>query len=347
MNVSGDYRILSVTESTISTTNQKVLVFGCSEVSFVDPSLQTSAEYNFDVTPTHTIVLDGNTGLAIKYEKSGTSEDLVTIEWDGFPNKEEKFNGEVIHYHKSVILKRFQLWKSPISSGLESGLGHLYYNYHDERVDHSVFAQLRNEKEDVNVYLIAKKPDEDIFYCILESPEIKRKTIALSLANIIALEVWDIPVKPFKSKYYIQTGKKELNDFSSRQITPHVGIDKVTFGMSSEEILNIFGNPDSEEGLGGFKSLSYRSFGFKFSFSEEDKSGLFSIEIENTQYMLFGYDLIGKTEHYLNNHKKILGLEDLVLLLEIGWGINCYKSPSLNVTFWIDSGIIKSVLVHA
>ncbi|WZL89993.1 hypothetical protein VS868_04405 [Salinimicrobium sp. 3283s] len=355
MKRSNKFRVLSTSEGVISTTNQRVLEFGCSEIKYgssstataIDAAVEDSGEYQFNRSATHTIVLDENIELATVYEKSGPSENLISIDWADYPNREELNNGKIIYYHKSVILKRFQLFKSPISFGLEKALGHLYYNYQDKRVDPFIFSQLRNEKDNVNVYLIAKNPNEDLFYGIIESPTIKRKLITLPLANIVSLDVWEIPVKPFNANYYVKEGIKDCNDISIRHIRPHQGIDGVTFGMHPDEIIKIFGKPDSQEEEFDFLNLNYKRFGLEFSFYMKDRSGLFSIMVKNSQYKLFGFDFIGKTEEYIKKNKLNLGIEDLELSEKFEMGISCYTSPSLDVSFYIDSGIIESILIQS
>ena len=73
-----------------------------------------------------------------------------------------------------------------------------------------VISQLQS-KDGNNAYLIAKNPEEDLFYGILESPHINmnKKVNGFPSVNLEALELFEISFRPFRLKKYLTEGVKE------------------------------------------------------------------------------------------------------------------------------------------
>jgi len=75
-----------------------------------------------------------------------------------------------------------------------------------------VIAHLKDKDEEVNIYLIAKDPNEEMYYGILENKFVTQRQITgIPLSNIKAMEVEEVPMIPFRAKPYIENGVKLQN----------------------------------------------------------------------------------------------------------------------------------------
>jgi len=73
-----------------------------------------------------------------------------------------------------------------------------------------VIAHLKDKDNEVNIYLIAKDPNEEMYYGIIENEFVPQKQIAgIPLSNIKAMEVEEVPMKPFRARQYVENGIKE------------------------------------------------------------------------------------------------------------------------------------------
>ena len=78
-----------------------------------------------------------------------------------------------------------------------------------------IISHLQSEDKEVNIYLIAKQPREDVYFGILETEFIDKKQIAgIPLVNIEALDVREVFMTPFWSKPYIEQNLKKFNNMN-------------------------------------------------------------------------------------------------------------------------------------
>jgi hypothetical protein len=98
---------------------------------------------------------------------------------------------------------------------LEEAFGRLKENIENALI----IVHLQSDDKEVNIYLIAKQPNEDIYYGILETEFITKKQIAgIPLSNIIAADVKEVSVKPFWSKTYIEENIKKFKPLTIREL---------------------------------------------------------------------------------------------------------------------------------
>lgn len=73
-----------------------------------------------------------------------------------------------------------------------------------------VISQLQS-KDGNNAYLIAKTPEQDLFYGLLESPHIKmdKQIMGIPSSNLEGLELFEVSFRPFRLKKYLNEGVKE------------------------------------------------------------------------------------------------------------------------------------------
>jgi hypothetical protein len=97
-----------------------------------------------------------------------------------------------------------------ISSALKTRLEAVFDNFKLDNINPLVIAHLKDNNNKVNIYLIAKDPDEEMYYGIIESEFVgQREIVGIPLANINAMEVDEVLMQPFRAKPYIDDGIKE------------------------------------------------------------------------------------------------------------------------------------------
>lgn len=97
-----------------------------------------------------------------------------------------------------------------ISSQLKSKLEAAFEDLKKDMQNPLVITHLKSQDGEVNIYLIAKDPNKEVYYGILETEfTAKRQIAGIPLANIRAMDVDEVPLKPFRAKRYIESGLKE------------------------------------------------------------------------------------------------------------------------------------------
>jgi len=96
-----------------------------------------------------------------------------------------------------------------LPSELNRKLENAFENLKSDIQNPLVIAHLQSDDKEVDLYLIAKHPVEDQYFGILETEFTDKKQITqIPLENIIALEVSEIAMKPFRAKNYIENNIK-------------------------------------------------------------------------------------------------------------------------------------------
>jgi hypothetical protein len=96
-----------------------------------------------------------------------------------------------------------------ISKTLKRSLEGYFEGLKANRDNSLVIAQLQNSEEGLNLYLIAKDPDSETYYGILDIGSDENKRImAIPMSNIEAMEVREVSVTPFRVKSFIESGIK-------------------------------------------------------------------------------------------------------------------------------------------
>jgi uncharacterized protein (TIGR02145 family) len=86
-----------------------------------------------------------------------------------------------------------------------------------------VIAQLKYPKPGEQIYLIAKDPNEETYYGIMEgqfSPG--RQIFAIPVSNITCIEFREVSVTPFRAKPYLENGIFEHQEVANRSIPKSV-----------------------------------------------------------------------------------------------------------------------------
>lgn len=96
-----------------------------------------------------------------------------------------------------------------ISRELKDKLENAFEDLKKDTKNPLVIAHLQSQDEEVDIYLIAKDPNEEMYYGIMENEFVPERQIAgIPLSNIKAMEVEEVPMRPFRAKAYIESGIK-------------------------------------------------------------------------------------------------------------------------------------------
>jgi len=96
-----------------------------------------------------------------------------------------------------------------ISNNLKVKLENAFEDLKKDTANPLVISHLQSQDEEVNIYLIAKNPNEEMYYGIIENVFVAERQLAgIPISNIRAMEVEEIPMKPFRAKAYIENGIK-------------------------------------------------------------------------------------------------------------------------------------------
>ncbi len=99
-----------------------------------------------------------------------------------------------------------------ISPALNTKLEAAYEDWKNGNTNPFVIAHLKDKDDKVNIYLIAKEPEEEIYFGIIENEVIPQRQITdILLSDIKAMEAEAIPMKPFRAEPYIENGIKEYS----------------------------------------------------------------------------------------------------------------------------------------
>lgn len=141
-----------------------------------------------------------------------------------------------------------------ISKELKIKLENAFEDFKDNTANPIVITHLQSEGKEVDIYLIAKDPHEEMYYGIMENEFVtKRQIIGMHISNIKALEVEEIPMKHFRAKAYIETyTKNEINmniqelfmsdaDFRKNIIFIHFAKSKDYIASKSDDLMFALG----------------------------------------------------------------------------------------------------------
>lgn len=100
-----------------------------------------------------------------------------------------------------------------ISNELKIKLENAFEDLKNDTSNLLVIAHLQSKDKEIDIYLIAKDPNEEIYYGIMENEFVSERQIAsIPLSNIKAMEVEEVSMQPFRAKAYIETKTKiEIN----------------------------------------------------------------------------------------------------------------------------------------
>jgi len=103
-----DYRILSITDFTMTITNKEVVMFGCSQVIY-DRDLTgiDNSRYNFSPIATINFVLEPDSILANEMERAGPNEDIVSVDLSLFEIRRKDIDGVIqdFYYYTNIDLQ--------------------------------------------------------------------------------------------------------------------------------------------------------------------------------------------------------------------------------------------------
>ncbi len=99
-----------------------------------------------------------------------------------------------------------------ISTKLKDKLAQAFESLKQDNQNPIIIAQLRDQSCEINVYLIAKYPNEELYEGIIENEEFAhtRHLAAIPISNIEALEVVEVPTKPFRARPFLDDGVKRM-----------------------------------------------------------------------------------------------------------------------------------------
>ena len=133
-----------------------------------------------------------------------------------------------------------------ISKELKKKLENAYEELEKDIVNPLVIAHLETKDKKESIYLIAKHPEEDLYYGILENEYVTKREIAgIPYTNIKNIEYLERPINPFRAKAYINRGDKSNfklffeNDklFQKRTIFFHFAKNEGYISSQNREIL--------------------------------------------------------------------------------------------------------------
>jgi len=130
------------------------------------------------------------------------------------------------------------------------------------------------------------------------------------------------------------------------EILPHIGIDTIRFGMTMDKVRSIWGQPANiryfipiEENPEERDVIWEYEEGIELSFSSDDDFLLSTIESSSCKDELDGVVMAGRKLSEL-----ILDFPALFLEEDFEENGKSYDLPGLDVTLWVKSNLVKTVL---
>jgi hypothetical protein len=97
-----------------------------------------------------------------------------------------------------------------ICNKLKRNLENSYVDFKKNESNPLVGALLQSQDEKIDIYLIAKDPNEETYYGIIRVlGDSKRQIEGIPLSDIKAMKVEELPMRPFRAKAYIENGIKQ------------------------------------------------------------------------------------------------------------------------------------------
>ncbi|WP_424961158.1 hypothetical protein [Ekhidna sp.] len=137
------------------------------------------------------------------------------------------------------------------------------------------------------------------------------------------------------------------------EILPGVGLGKLKFGMSREEIKTMLGEPDHQEvtHYGDDESdksdaWEYHPLRLDLSFEEAEDWRLTIISVSSEDYLFKGSSLIGLNQEELMEELELQGVSDLEiedLSSEDHPEQLLISSQSLGINFWLHKDILEEI----
>jgi len=226
-----EFRVLNIMDTTMEGTNQRVAVVELAELEYQNFTLSSgTTPYTFG-TEGKRFVVDFNSYIARQIIEKAKQEEIVSLDLSEFRFRNELKDGrqEKIGYHKNVHLIGYE--ESPfealhlddisysISFELNKKLENAFEDLKKDTSNPLVIAQLQSDDKEVNLYLVAKDPNENMYYGILENEFVEERQLAgIPESNIRAMEVKEIPMTPFWCKPYIEQNIKRHNQMNLENI---------------------------------------------------------------------------------------------------------------------------------
>ena len=135
------------------------------------------------------------------------------------------------------------------------------------------------------------------------------------------------------------------------EIKPHIGFKNIKFGFTVDQVIEILGEPNSED-TSNFEdgssdvAMVYNELGVTLVYSSEDDFKLSSVTFYTADATLKGEHFIGKSEDYLLENAKEKGIDDIVLDDDFEeLEAKDYASEKLGLTFWVQQGVLDSITI--
>jgi hypothetical protein len=217
------FRVLNISDSEMEVTNQRIAIVELVEIDVINSEFTNSnyTPYTFGNEGKRYIVAF-NSDLNKTIINHAQNEELIKLDLSDFRFRNEIKNGirEEIGYHKNVHLIGFD--KSPENQLEENAISNTISQLVYEQLEFAfidlmastenplVIAHLQSNDKQANVYLVAKNPNEKLYYGIVETEFVKnRKLTVIPESNILTLDVKQVSMTPFRTKKYIEQGIKE------------------------------------------------------------------------------------------------------------------------------------------
>lgn len=144
---------------------------------------------------------DGNAFIMVDFLTEMPGSRIANFNYNGITIEEiENIINEASHSQPNEDLPE------SLIKNLENGLKDLLAN----RENPIILAHLQSRDKKMNVYLIAKKPNEESYYGIIEHPLVKERRIsAFTQSTIENLQLIVENFAPFRAKKFIELGKIE------------------------------------------------------------------------------------------------------------------------------------------
>jgi hypothetical protein len=136
-------------------------------------------------------------------------------------------------------------------------------------------------------------------------------------------------------------------------ILPGIGLGKLKFGMSRDDVKAILGEPDHQETTHYGEDESDQSDAWEYhplrldlSFEEAEDWRLMIISVSSEDYHLKGSSLIGLDMDELMEELEVLGIKDLEiedLSSEDHPNQKLISSESLAINFWLHENILEEI----
>lgn len=213
-----DFRILNIMDTTMEETNQRVLVVELGLIKYQENDFFSEYKiYTFSPTGEQ-YVFDYSTELLNKLKKNIDKEEIITIDHRDFIERYTLKNGNYLKmfYRKNLRLIDTEVnvdYHEIISYELENNLENAFEDLYNNLETPLVIGHLQSKDKDVNIYLIAKIPDEDTFYGIVETQyNSEKKITGILLENILSFNnLKEVAMIPFRVVPYIENSTKQTD----------------------------------------------------------------------------------------------------------------------------------------